>query len=246
MHKRYISFKLLFVLISLFTTGLFSFSSAVIASPRDEKLDADHSPYKPEHVFQKRFILIDAGHGGIDGGTSYRDILEKDINLAIAHKLYLLLKSEGIPVILNRTGDYALSEENRWSASRSRHQRDLAHRYQLSEEMPIDLYISLHVNWGRNPNTRGAVVLHQDEGRSYLLAEALQQQLNALHGRGAYHLPETGIKYYLIRKVKQPAVIVETGFISNHVDRELLTSSRGQSLIAHQMKKAILYYLHAF
>lgn len=237
--------KLLLLFITLFTAGISSFSPVLAALPQDENMHEDQLPYQPEHVFQKRFILIDAGHGGIDGGTSYHGILEKDINLAIAHKLYRLLKREGIPVILNRTGDYALSEENRWSASRSRHQRDLAQRHQLSEEIPIDLYISLHVNWGKNKNTRGAVVLYQEEGRSYILASALQQQLNALHGQGAYHPPETGNKYYLLRKVKQPAVIIETGFISNPIDRELLTSSRGQSLIAEQIKKAIVYYLHA-
>lgn len=245
MKQSHRPLKLMLAILTCLTAGLCTLTGVAAASPEIEHSQAQRSPYKPEHMFQKRFILIDAGHGGIDGGTSYQDILEKDINLAIAQKLYLLLKSEGIPALLNRTGDYALSDENRWSGSRSRHQRDLAQRHQLSEELPIDIYISLHVNWGRHSNTRGAVVLHQEEGRSYMLASAIQQQLNAMHGAGAHHLPETGNRYYLIRKVKQPAVIVESGFISNTVDRELLTSARGQTLIAQQINKAILYYLYS-
>ncbi|NMM54999.1 N-acetylmuramoyl-L-alanine amidase [Paenibacillus aquistagni] len=192
------------------------------------------------HVFTQRFVLIDAGHGGIDGGTVHHGILEKDINLAIAQKLYLLLKSKGVPVILNRTGDYALSDDNRWSATRSRHRRDLAQRRQLSEELPISMFVSIHVNWAKSPSKRGPMVIHQAEGRSQALAFLIQQELETL--APSPHLPDTGSKYYLLRRVKQPAVIVETGFISNAKDRELLTSRRGQSLIAMRLCDAIIHY----
>ncbi|WP_229106300.1 N-acetylmuramoyl-L-alanine amidase [Paenibacillus sp. 1001270B_150601_E10] len=192
------------------------------------------------HVFTQRFVLIDAGHGGIDGGTVHGNLKEKDINLAIAQKLYLLLKAKGVPVILNRTGDYALSDDNRWSATRSRHNRDLAQRRQLSEEVPISMFVSIHVNWGKNASKRGPMVLHQEEGRSQALAFLIQQELETLAPSPV--LPETGSKYYLLRRVKQPAVIVETGFISNAKDRKLLTSRLGQSLIAQRLCDAIIHY----
>ncbi|WP_442950405.1 N-acetylmuramoyl-L-alanine amidase [Paenibacillus sp. DMB20] len=133
------------------------------------------------HPFPHEVILIDAGHGGIDGGTSYGDILEKDINLAISRRLFMLLRSKGYPAVLNRDADYALSDDNRWHASRSRHRRDLAQRKELSSEIPTKMVVSIHVNWGRNTSKRGGMVLHQSEGRSFLVAESIQQQLNKMY-----------------------------------------------------------------
>ncbi|MFW5438802.1 N-acetylmuramoyl-L-alanine amidase [Paenibacillus apiarius] len=192
------------------------------------------------NVFLSKLVLIDAGHGGIDGGTSHGDVLEKNINLAIAKKLYLMLKARGIPVILNRTGDYALSDDNRWSATRSRHRKDLAQRRQLSEEIPVSLFISLHVNWSKNSAARGPVVLHQNEGRSRMLAKLIQDSLNSMFG--TRFQPELGKTYYLLRRVQQPAVIVETGFISNARDRSLLTQPRTQREIAARISDAIVHY----
>lgn len=191
-----------------------------------------------------KLVLIDAGHGGIDGGTSHGDILEKDINLAIAQKLYLMLKSKGIPVIVNRTGDYALSDDNRWSATRSRHRKDLAQRRQLSQELPVSMFISIHVNWSKNKTASGPIVLHQNEGRSQMLAWFIQQSLNPLF-RSNKH-PEIGPTYYLLKRVEQPAVIVEAGFISNDRDRRMLTETRTQTLIASRICDAVIYYQSMF
>lgn len=191
-----------------------------------------------------KLILIDVGHGGIDGGTSHGSILEKDINLAIAHKLFLMLKSKGIPVIVNRTGDYALSDYNRWSATRSRHRKDLAQRRQLSQEIPVSMFISIHVNWSKNKSTQGPIVLHQNEGRSRLLAWFIQQSLNSISS--SHKQPQLGPTYYLLKRVEQPAVIIETGFISNDRDRKLLTEPRTQTLIASRICEAIMYYQTIF
>ncbi|MGZ9585990.1 N-acetylmuramoyl-L-alanine amidase family protein [Paenibacillus marinisediminis] len=240
--KMHRSLILLMICLCLMDIGLLP--AAAAAEPA--QLEQQHSsgpPNSDTQLFPAPLVLIDAGHGGIDGGTSYQDVLEKHINLAISQKLYLLLKSKGIPAVLNRTGDYALSDDNRWSASRSRHLRDLAQRYQLSKELPVSIYVSIHVNWNKNKNSRGAVVLQQEEGRSHLLATTIQQHLNALYGKRAAHAVEIGNTYYLLRKVKQPAVIVETGFISNSIDRELLTSSRGQAAIAQRICDALEHYL---
>lgn len=236
--------RLMFLLACLFVLeiGLFSNQAAAMAPFIKMERGGEQSS-SDTRVFPQPLILIDAGHGGIDGGTSYQNILEKDINLAIAQKLYLLLRDRGVAAVLNRTGDYALSEHNRWSASRSRHLRDLAQRRQLSEELPITAYISLHVNWGRHSTTRGAIVLHQQQESSVQLANIIQQHLNALYGSEAQHEPTYGKTYYLLRTVKQPAVIVETGFISNTLDRELLTSAKGQTIIAERICTAIIQYL---
>ncbi|HEY4391324.1 MAG TPA: N-acetylmuramoyl-L-alanine amidase [Paenibacillus sp.] len=192
------------------------------------------------YAFPEPVILIDVGHGGIDGGTSYGDILEKDINLDISRRLYILLRSHGYRTIMNRTGDYALSDENRWLNSRSRHIRDLAQRKELSEQVPASMVVSMHVNWGRNKSRHGALVLHQNDGRSALLASAIQDSLDTLYN--SHRLPEVGEPFYLLRHIDSPAVIVETGFISNAEDRAMLTSKRGQQKIAEAIYAGIVHY----
>lgn len=197
------------------------------------------------HAFPEPVILIDAGHGGIDGGTSFEQILEKDINLDIGRRLYLVLRSHGYRAILNRTGDYALSDDNRWSRSRSRHLRDLAQRKELSEQVPAVIVVSLHVNWGKNKSRRGPLVLHQNEGRSAYLANAIQQSLERLYDPNVQvsRIPELGKPFYLLNHIDCPAVIVETGFLSNAEDRALLTNGRGQQRIAEALYLGIMEYL---
>lgn len=135
-------------------------------------------------------VIIDVGHGGVDGGATSSDILEKDINLAIARKLYTILRSHNIPAVLNRTGDYALSEDNRWHMTRSRHRKDLSHRRQLTEEIESELLISLHVNWSKKPTKKGPLVLHQTNGESSLLAFCIQDALNRQQKRPSFHVKE--------------------------------------------------------
>lgn len=194
------------------------------------------------HAFPEPVILIDVGHGGIDGGTSYGDILEKDINLAIGRRLYMVLRSHGYRVILNRTDDYALSDDNRWLRNRSRHIRDLAQRKELSEQVPASIVVSLHVNWARNKSRRGPLVLHQNEGGSALLAYSIQSSLEQLYDSTSLHFPEIGKPFYLLNHIDSPAVIVETGFLSNPEDRSLLTNTRGQQKIAEAIYSGILEY----
>lgn len=215
-------------------TGLLGTPSPALADSWEEQAI--------RHAFPQPVILIDVGHGGIDGGTSSGTLLEKDINLEIGRRLYMVLRSHGYIAILNRTGDYALSDDNRWLNSRSRHFRDLAQRKELSEQVPASIVISLHVNWGRNASRRGPLVLHQDEGQSAFLAGALQHALEDAYQLNMRRLPELGSPFYLLKHTDPPAVIVETGFISNTEDRNLLASPRGQQKIAEALYSGIVEY----
>ncbi|CAM4307016.1 N-acetylmuramoyl-L-alanine amidase family protein [Paenibacillus tarimensis] len=203
------------------------------------------APYKnrpqPSGMMPEAEILIDVGHGGIDSGTSWNSVLEKDINLAIASRLYLLLRSHHINAVMNRTGDYALSEENRWHYTRSRHRKDLSQRKQLSEEIPVTAFVSLHVNWSSSAAAHGPVVIHQPEGRSAILAASIQNTLNAQQQMSRN--PHASRTYFLLRRVKCPAVIVETGFLSNDRDRGILTNPRQQQRIAEAICSGIRQYM---
>jgi N-acetylmuramoyl-L-alanine amidase len=188
-----------------------------------------------------RMILIDAGHGGIDGGTSHGKILEKDITLDISRKLFLLLRSDGFDAILNRSGDYAPSDENRWLRSSSRHLRDLAHRKELAETLPASVVVSIHINWAPSPSKHGPLVLFRQEGRSFLLAKSIQSHLNHLYG--TKEDPRPGKPFYLLNKITATTVIVEAGFISSPADRAKLCSPAGPQEIAEAVAGGIIAYL---
>lgn len=214
---------------------------------RITQANADSSSIKEEapphykRALPSAIVLIDAGHGGIDGGTTSGNILEKDINLAVAQKLYLLLRSQGITAVLNRTGDYALSEDNRWHVTHSRHRRDLSQRKGLSEEIETTVFVSLHVNAAKSRSKRGPLVLHQRNGESALLAFCIQDALNQLQRTNEQ--PRQGQPYYLLRSVKQPAVIVEMGFLSNSADRSMLTNRNAQTKLAVTIAAGLRQYL---
>lgn len=186
-------------------------------------------------------VLIDVGHGGIDGGTHHGDVLEKDINLAVARKLYLMLGSQGIDAVLNRDSDYALSDDNRWHPIRSRHKRDLAQRRQLAREIPTRIIVSLHVNWTPDKTERGPLVLYKEDGHSMLLAQCIQDALNQQQHTTAQ--PRSGRTFYLLRKTDKPAVIIEMGFLSHAGDREMMTRPQGQTEIAKAICNGLRQYL---
>ncbi|QHT61949.1 N-acetylmuramoyl-L-alanine amidase [Paenibacillus lycopersici] len=200
------------------------------------KLPTDYSRALPTAQ-----VLIDVGHGGIDGGAHHEELLEKDINLAVAKKLYLLLQGSGIRAIMNRNGDYALSDDNRWNPSSSRHRRDLSQRSQLTKEIDTQILISIHVNWAPDRTEYGPLVLHQNEGQSALLAYCIQDALN--RRQNTHGLPRVGKPFYLLNVVKKPAVIVEMGFISHEGDRRMLTNPVKQTEIAAAIASGVRNYL---
>jgi N-acetylmuramoyl-L-alanine amidase len=234
---------LITVLTAIFSMTALSYNMTSVSATNTYTAHCTSTPKDSavEQAFPGHLILIDAGHGGIDGGTSFEDILEKDINLDIAKRLYLLLRSQGFDAVLNRTGDYALSEDNHWSRTRSRHMRDLAQRQELSDEIQPSLVVSLHVNWGKNKSKGGPLVLHQDEGRSVLLAYTIQNALNQYYGTRT--IPIVGKPFYLLNQNKVPSVIVEMGYISNEKDRLNMTKPSGKKELAQCIASGLSAYL---
>lgn len=239
MNTRHLLRRL--ILQSLIIAAVLSFAAWPVSAATLEGGVQNENDKLLQHVFTEPVVLIDAGHGGVDGGTSYGDLLEKDLNLAIGRRLYLILRSHGYRAVLNRTGDYALSDDNRWFGSRSRHLRDLAQRKELSRQIPATIVVSLHVNWAGTESKRGPVVLFQNNGESALLATSIQDALVELYRMPSIR-PELGKPFYLLKHIHCPAVIVETGYISNAKDRKMLTSLRGQQSISEAIYAGIVKY----
>ncbi|TMV52948.1 N-acetylmuramoyl-L-alanine amidase [Paenibacillus mesophilus] len=201
---------------------------------------ADHSPSPVSTVD----VLIDVGHGGIDGGTSHGDLLEKHLNLIVGKMLYDRLRQLGVCVALNRSHDYAPSDDNDWLRSRSRHLRDLAQRKLLVDVLKPKLTVSLHTNWAKKSSARGPGVLYQFNQPSFIAAHLFTNRLNALYRTSS--VPYVGDTFYLLNRSRTPAIIVEMGYISNPSDRKMLSEAAGQNKITEALASAVLDYLFFF
>lgn len=196
----------------------------------------------------KQTIVIDPGHGGIDGGTGNpKDILEKDINLDIGLKLKKELLVEGFNVVMTREKDESLEDLSNINSSRYR--RDLNARQSIINSSKPLVYVSIHVNSSKSPSARGVKVYHfpgSEEGKN--LAEAISSSVDI-------YLYEKFLKddnlisevlsenFYILRETKYTGVLVEAGFITNVEDNRLLKDDKYKEKLAFAIKKGILEYL---
>jgi len=188
-------------------------------------------------------IVIDPGHGGIDGGANSSDFLEKEANLEVAKKLYQELSRSGAQVILTRKEDVSLDSLN--NISPSRHKRDLYARVSIIEKHKPDIFLSLHINANhRQPSTTGSIVFYNKcTLNSEKLATVLQENLNILMEKHNLkkHRAEPA-DYYIPRNTNYTGVIVEMGFMSNPREKEMLKTSRYQWELTKSIARGIEEY----
>ena len=169
-------------------------------------------------------IVIDAGHGGVDGGVVgvYSKKKESDINLAIALALQDELQSTGFEVTLTRKTQSGLYD----TATKGFKRRDMQKRKEIIQRVKPTLVISVHQNFYPSRSLRGAQVFYAKDNESgKLLAGAIQEKLNGLYeGEGVKPRNIAAGDYYMLTCSSYPSVIVECGFLSNEADEALLCS----------------------
>lgn len=191
-------------------------------------------------------IVIDAGHGGIDGGTNKDGILEKEVNLAIAQKLKAIMERKGYTIVMTREEDVSLDGLDH--SSQDRHKRDLNARVDIIGHSNAQLFISIHVNCNlKKPATDGAIVFYNNKFQeSETLAYHIQRVLNDMIVNGkkrTAHDPQQA-KFYILSNSQIPGVIVETAFISNAEERKLLTSDKFREQLASAIADGAARYLN--
>lgn len=203
----------------------------------------------PANIFvdpKSGIIVIDPGHGGIDGGTTRNGVVEKEVNLEIAKKLAAFLEQKGYKVILTREEDISLEKAD--GTGGSRHQRDLNTRVDVINNSNAQLFLSIHVNCNLNkPSTDGAIVFYGDKfEQNKTLAYCIQRALNGMVVNGkkrTIHDPQQG-NYFLLTHAKIPGAIVETAFISNTAERQLLTTDEFREQLARAIAEGVERYLN--
>lgn len=194
-------------------------------------------------------IVLDAGHGGLDGGASNGEIIEKDITLAITGKVARQLRRLGADVIMTRTKDGDVLSEHapseQFSTNRERKKQDIFLRESLVLNHEPDLFVTIHANAIPNSKWRGAQVFYHHEGHaeSEELAKTVQQSIReTMENTEREALSIKNV--YLLKKVKIPAVLVETGFLSNEEEKELLANEKYQDKMALAIARGIEDYLN--
>lgn len=182
-----------------------------------------------------KIIVIDPGHGGSDPGTSYNNILEKNINLEISKKLYEELIRNGATVILTREGDYDLAKPN----ANRRKKSDFDNRIKLINESNANLYISIHLNYLNDSYYSGPQVFYY--GDNLELASNIQESMNDFtkENREVKVIPDNT---YMYDKINVKGVLIECGFISNQKERSKLITSSYQESLAKSIVKGIIKY----
>lgn len=186
-----------------------------------------------------RVIVVDAGHGGPDGGAVGGSTEEKDITLKIAKDVRNYLQEMGAIVVMTRERDTDLADDD----YEGRHKRqDLVRRADLINKTHPDAFVSVHLNAIPMPSLHGAQTFyHPKSSENRKLALFIQDSLKRnLGNTSRYAKPISHV--YLLKKAESPSALVEVGFLSNDQERALLTQRDYQKQAAASIGQGVMRY----
>lgn len=189
----------------------------------------------PRYIYT---IVLDAGHGGRDEGCSgLSGTKESEINLTITKKLKEYLETLGIRVVLTRSDGNGLYKSNVSNYKQS----DMEERVKIINNASPDMVISIHCNSYADREVKGAQVYYQegdDIGKDF--AHSVQGQLIS---QLDYARDDIGKgDYYLLKEINIPAVIVETGYLTNVEDEINLKDEGYQNRVAYAIMCGVVKY----
>lgn len=179
---------------------------------------------------ERPVIIIDPGHGGIDGGCVFDDIVEKDINRMIAVQVVARLRKMGYEAELARQGDEYI---------------DKMERVENANAKNALVYVSIHQNSCEDRSVEGIETWYdgsdksRDSGR---LAELIQQETVRATGAKSRELVSES-ELCVTSKSTMPSCLIETGFLSNRGEREKLALKEYREQLADGIASGIILYL---
>jgi len=245
-QKKYL-FKLYISVFMYIFTALFILYltyRAVAATPTRSNIFFNTSTSESATKSTKPVVIIDAGHGGIDGGASSSDkIIEKDINLAIALKLKRLFQMSNCEVILTRETDKMLNDDG----VKKRKASDLSNRVKIANKYPDAIFISIHMNTYPKEKYKGMQIFFSANNLdSANLAELLKKN------NKSYLQPENnreikrGKDIFVLENIKTIGILVECGFLSNHEEAHMLTKDDYQNKLAKIIFASVVEFERKF
>ena len=175
-------------------------------------------------------IIIDAGHGGPDGGaTSCTGVLESNLNLQIALKLEALAGLLGIKTKMIRTSDCSVYTDGQSIAAKK--VSDLKNRVKIVNETENALLVSLHQNYYFDNRYSGAQIFYANTEKSEILAKQLQNAFIKTINQGSKRQAKAASGVYLMNNINCTGILVECGFLSNPQEERNLRDPEYQNRI---------------
>ena len=206
-------------------------SPIVMATEKNKVPISSEGSEKNKDANKKYVVVLDAGHGGIDFGTSYKNLNEKDITFKIVKYAEEYLKDEGYTVVLTRNEDKLVP---------------LKEIGNIANEAKADAFISIHINSLDDINYKGITAYYYD-GKGYQkdertkLSKTIEDEIMK-----SDNWENKGVKrenFAVLRYTKMPSTLVECGFITNEEDRGKLIKDEVLKRLAKNISNGIIKYL---
>ncbi|MFJ5625119.1 N-acetylmuramoyl-L-alanine amidase CwlD [Peribacillus loiseleuriae] len=188
-----------------------------------------------------KIIVLDAGHGGMDGGATAENVLEKEISLAVTLKIRDLLQEQGALVLMTRESDKDLADEGT-KGVRNRKREDLHNRVAFINESNADLFLSIHLNSIPSKKWKGAQTFYTgrfEENKK--VAKFIQTEI-IRNLENTSREAKTINQVYIMSNAKKPGALVEIGFLSNNEERGNLIKESYQEKISAAVYNGVLRY----
>lgn len=218
--KAIIAFLLCIFTITIFCATYFSLK--VTASPK--------SVYT---------IVIDAGHGGKDGGAvgKQTEVTESYLNLQYALTLKKICLQFGFNVVMTRSDMSGLYSP----LAKNKKKSEMEKRKQIIEKSKADFVVSIHMNSFPNSEARGSQVFYDEDSEGgHALAQAVQESLykNIDYSKKTPKVAD----YYILKCSDVPSVLIECGFLSNSDEEILLQKNDYMQNFCYSVFCGILMY----
>ena len=193
---------------------------------------------QPNHT-----IVIDAGHGGIDGGAvSCTGVYESHINLEIAQKLDDLMHLLGLRTVMIRNTDRSIHTQG--STISAKKVSDIKERIRIVDSAPNAILISIHQNNFNDPRYSGTQVFYNTHPTSMNLAEKLQSDFRRNLNPNNRRQIKKSSGIYLMEHIDCPGILVECGFLSNPAEEERLRDQTYQKKICSVISTTVSQFLN--
>lgn len=186
-------------------------------------------------------VVLDAGHGGVDGGVTgvNTGVKESELNLLLVKRLRDYLEDAGFRVVLTRNSQAGLYGVMSSGLKR----KDMEKRREVINKSKPALVVSVHLNKYSVSTRRGAQVFYKSTDKmGKLLADSIQQEFNQMQ-TAERPLSALAGDYYILNCSEYPSVIAECGFLSNPQDESLLVTEEYRDQLCYSMFKGIIRYL---
>ncbi len=194
-------------------------------------------------ITDRKCIIIDAGHGGVDGGAiSCTGASESNINLEIAKRLNDLCHLLGMDTRMIRTTDISVYTDGETIAAKKI--SDLKQRVRIINETQNGILVSIHQNKFTQSKYSGAQAFYAKTSGSQELASAIQQAFLTTLNQGSNRTVKRSDGIYLMEHIACPAVLIECGFLSNPEEEAKLRNADYQRKVACVIAASCSSYIH--